>query len=159
MSGVPLQSAKDAAKAVAKAMPAGSCLQVAFFDSAVTDAVPLGLVDPSVAGTQIDAVTAGGGTEFVTPLLAGAFAMRRIQGVTDKRVVFLSDGQAPSASVIEAVGKIRDAGATVSTIALGSSADGTLLKKMSDEGKGRFYAVSDPTALSKIFVREVQPTP
>lgn len=159
MSGLPMQSAKDAAKAVAKAMPSGSCLQVAFFDSAVTDAVALGPVDATSATAQIDAVTAGGGTEFVTPLLAGALSARRIEGVTDKRVVFLSDGQAPSASVLEAVGKIRDAGATVSTIALGSSADGALLTKMADAGRGRFYAVADPTSLSRIFVREVQANP
>lgn len=159
MSGLPLQSTKDAAKAVAKAMPSGSCLQVAYFDSAVTDAVPLGLVDASIAATQIDAVTSGGGTEFVTPLESGARSVRRIQGVTDKRVIFLSDGQAPTASVLEAVAKIREAGATVSTVALGTSADGVFLKKMADAGKGRFYAVTDPSALAKIFVREVQPNP
>lgn len=156
MSGLPLQSAKDAAKAVAKALPSGSCLQVAFFDSASTDAVPLAPVDASSAAAQIDAVAAGGGTEFVVPLEAGVRAVRRVQGASDKRVVFLSDGQAPAASVLEAVAKIRDAGATVSTVALGSSADGALLKKMADAGKGRFYAVADPTVLSRIFVKEVQ---
>lgn len=156
MTGLPMQWSKDAAKAVAKAMPPGSCLQVTFFDSAVTDAVALGPVDGASAAVRIDAVTAGGGTEFVAPLESGARSVRRIQGVTDIRVVFLSDGQAPRWSVLEAVATIREAGATVSTIALGSSADGTLLKKMADAGNGRFYTVTDPSALEKTLIREIQ---
>ena len=31
----------------------------------------------------------------------------------------------------------------------------TLLKKMADAGRGRFYAVTDPSALEKILVREI----
>jgi uncharacterized protein with von Willebrand factor type A (vWA) domain len=156
MTGLPMQSTKDAAKAVAKAMPAGSCLQVAFFDSVVTEVVALGPVDGASAAARIDAVTAGGGTEFVAPLEGGVRSVRRVQGVTDIRVVFLSDGLAPRWWVLEAVAAIREAGATVSTIALGSSADGTLLQKMADVGEGRFYAVTDPSALEKILVREIQ---
>ncbi len=155
MTGAPFEATKRAAKAAITALPVGSCVEVAFFDSAVTDLVPLAPVDPSSAAARIDVATPGGGTEFVGALEAGASAMRRVQGATKRRVLFLSDGMAPAQGVLDAVARIRASGATLSTIGLGRDADAALLGKMADGGSGRFYAVMDPASLEKIFVREL----
>lgn len=155
MTGAPFDATKDAAKAAAKALPAGACLEVAFFDSRVTVAVPLGAVDAPAASKSIDTMTPGGGTEFVSALDASVLALHRVAGATTKRVIFLSDGQAPSESVLATVARIRGEGATLSAIALGRAADEKLLRSMADAGKGRFYIVIDPSVLERIFVREI----
>jgi Ca-activated chloride channel family protein len=47
-------------------------------------------------------------------------------------------------------------GITVSAVGLGGGVDATLLKMIADLGGGRFYPVSDPNQLPKIFTRETE---
>ena len=154
MMGGPLAAAKDAVVSAAKALPLGACFEVLAFDSTVADVVPLAPVDPVTTAARVERLSAGGGTEFVAPLERAAASMRRVRGPTLKRVVFLTDGQAPKESVLDAVAHLRLAGATLTTIALGSSTDFNFLHDMADAGHGTVHLVADPNSLAAVFVHE-----
>src|SRR5262249_59106585 len=49
---------------------------------------------------------------------------------------------------------IRDAGETLSTVAVGDDADNPLMGMLASIGGGRFYQVDSPETLPRIFTRE-----
>ena len=73
-----------------------------------------------------------------------------------KRVVFLTDGQAPEADLDGIVSAMVADDIKVTTIAVGDEADHETLKRLADIGQGEFYPVYNPKALPRVLVDSVK---
>ena len=98
---------------------------------------------------------AGGGTRFLPALQATARMLKGAPPKHRRHVIFLSDGQSGRQGVMSAIHVLVRAGATLSTIALGTGADTAYLAKMARAGKGRAYATTT-TALTAVCRKELR---
>jgi Mg-chelatase subunit ChlD len=154
MDGQPLEMAKKAAIAAVDRLRAGDSLAVIAFDSQPTYAVPIGPVSKASATQKIRLIQAGGGTEIFSALDA-AYQKLVITRANRKHIVLLTDGQAPNNGIRDLAMAIRTEGITITTIALGPSADNELLLKIAALACGRNVPVDDPKKLPAIFANEV----
>ncbi|HEY8091718.1 MAG TPA: VWA domain-containing protein [Polyangiaceae bacterium] len=156
MTGLPLEMAKQAAKATADTLAADDLLEVIVFDSQ-----PTRIVRMTPAGhrariqSDIARIQAGGGTE-IFPALDAAYQALSSTRAKKKHVILLTDGQAPQQGIRDLVQAMSAENITVSTVGLGGGVDETLLRMISDTGGGRFYKVADPQSLPRIFTRETE---
>ena len=146
MSGLPLDMAKQAAKATADTLSGDDLLEVIAFDSQPTRIVHM---------TAAKHIQAGGGTE-IFPALDAAYQALSTTRAKKKHVILLTDGQAPQNGIRDLVQAMAAENITVSTVGLGGGVDETLLRMISDVGGGRFYKVADPQSLPRIFTRETE---
>jgi len=156
MTGLPLEMAKQAAKATADTLAADDLLEVIAFDSQPTRIVRM---TPAKHGARIQSdiarIQAGGGTE-IFPALDAAYQALSTTRAKRKHVVLLTDGQAPQNGIRDLVQAMASEEITVTTVGLGGGVDETLLRMVSEVGGGRFYKVSDPESLPRIFTRETE---
>ena len=156
MTGLPLEMAKQAAKATADTLAADDLLEVIAFDSQPTRIVRM---TPAKHGARIQSdiarIQAGGGTE-IFPALDAAYQALSTTRAKRKHVVLLTDGQAPQNGIRDLVQAMAAEEITVTTVGLGGGADETLLRMISEVGGGRFYKVADPESLPRIFTRETE---
>ncbi len=111
--------------------------------------------DPAKLAKLVRSIAPDGGTD-IYPALAMAFEMLRTVDTDRKHVVFLSDGQAPTEGLDELAQAMSNAGITLTTIAVGESADRATLERLADIGKGQFFLVRNPRMLPRILVDAVQ---
>jgi uncharacterized membrane protein/uncharacterized protein YegL len=104
---------------------------------------------------KIAAIEAGGRTLIYPALEQAYFALRSVKARA-KHVILLSDGRTYPDEYEALVGKMVDARITVSSIAVGPSADQELLRNIATWGKGQEYMVADPKELPQIFVKETK---
>jgi len=113
--------------------------------------------DPKRSADLIRAISPGGGT-FLYPAMERAFGM--LQGVDAKikHVIILSDGRSEGdpADGLTIAQRMKDAGISVSTIAVGDEADVQTLRAIATAPKGKFYQVRDPNTLPRVFVKEIR---
>jgi Mg-chelatase subunit ChlD len=156
MTGLPLEMAKQAAKATADTLAGDDLLEVIVFDS-----VPTRIVRMTPAKhrariqNDISRIQAGGGTEIFPALDAAYQALTSVRA-KKKHVILLTDGQAPQGGIRDLVQAMSAENITVSSVGLGGGIDETLLRMISDTGGGRFYKVADPQSLPRIFTRETE---
>ncbi len=156
MSGMPLEMAKQAAKATADTLQADDLLEVIAFDSQPTRVVKMTPAKHRARiQNDISRVQAGGGTEIFSALDAG-YQTLTVTRARRKHVILLTDGQAPQNGIRDLCQQMASEGITISTVGLGTGVDETLLRSMSDLGGGRFYKVLDPQSLPKVFTRETE---
>jgi Mg-chelatase subunit ChlD len=156
MTGLPLEMAKQAAKATADTLAADDLLEVIVFDSLPTRIVRM---TPAKHRARIQSdiarIQAGGGTE-IFPALDAAYQALTATRAKKKHVILLTDGQAPQNGIRDLVQAMAAESITVSTVGLGGGIDETLLRMISEVGGGRFYRVADPQSLPRIFTRETE---
>jgi Ca-activated chloride channel homolog len=156
MTGLPLEMAKQAAKATADTLAGDDLLEVIAFDSAPTRIVRL---TPAKHRARIQSdiarIQAGGGTEIFPALDAAYQALSSVRA-KKKHVILLTDGQAPQGGIRDLVQAMSAEGITVTSVGLGGGIDENLLRMISDVGGGRFYKVADPQSLPRIFTRETE---
>ena len=103
MAGLPLEMAKQAAKATADTLSADDLLEVIAFDAQPTRMVRM---TPAKHRARIQSdiarIQAGGGTE-IFPALDAAYQAFRRPGPSKKHVVLLTDGQAPQTGIRDLV--------------------------------------------------------
>lgn len=156
MTGLPLEMAKQAAKATADALAADDLLEVIAFDSQPTRIVRMTAAKHSARiQNDIARIQAGGGTE-IFPALDAAYQALSTTRAKRKHVVLLTDGQAPQTGIRDLVQAMSAEEITVTTVGLGGGVDEALLRMVSEVGGGRFYKVSDPQSLPRIFTRETE---
>lgn len=156
MTGLPLEMAKQAAKATADALAADDLLEVIAFDSQPTRIVRMTAAKHSARiQNDIARIQAGGGTE-IFPALDAAYQALSTTRAKRKHVVLLTDGQAPQNGIRDLVQAMSAEEITVTTVGLGGGVDEALLRTISEVGGGRFYKVSDPQSLPRIFTRETE---
>lgn len=156
MTGLPLEMAKQAARATAETLAPDDLIEVIAFD-----AQPLRVVHMMAAKHRariqddISHIQAGGGTEIFSALDA-AYQVLSTTRAKRKHVIVLTDGQAPKASIRELVQTMSAENITVTTVGLGGGVDEGLLRMISDVGGGRYYKAADPESLPRIFTRETE---
>jgi uncharacterized membrane protein/uncharacterized protein YegL len=104
---------------------------------------------------KIAAIEPGGHT-LIFPAVEQAYLALRPAKARAKHVVLLSDGRSYPDDYEALVSKMVAARITVSTVAVGPSADPELLRNIAKWGKGRSYQVADAKELPQIFVKEAR---
>jgi len=104
---------------------------------------------------KIAAIEPGGRT-LIFPALEQAYLALRSVKARAKHVVLLSDGRTYPDDYEGLVRKMVEAKMTVSSVAVGASADQELLRDIAKWGKGQEYMVADPKELPQIFVKEAK---
>jgi uncharacterized membrane protein len=104
---------------------------------------------------KIAAIEPGGHT-LIFPAVEQAYLALRTAKARAKHVVLLSDGRSYPADYETLVRKMTDSRITVSSVAVGPSADPELLKNIAAWGKGRSYVVADAKEVPQIFVKEAK---
>jgi Mg-chelatase subunit ChlD len=156
MTGLPLEMAKQAAKATADTLAADDLLEVIAFDSQPTRIVRM---TPAKHRARIQSdiarIQAGGGTEIFPALDAAYQALSSVRA-KKKHVILLTDGQAPQNGIRDLAQAMSAENITVTSVALGNAVDENLLRMIAEVGQGRFYKVADPQSLPRIFTRETE---
>jgi Mg-chelatase subunit ChlD len=156
MTGLPLEMAKQAARATADTLAPDDLLEIIAFDSQPTRIVRM---TPAKHRARIQndiaRIQAGGGTEIFPALDAGYQALSTVRA-KKKHVILLTDGQAPSSGIRDLVQAMAAEEITVTSVGLGGGVDETLLRMIAEVGGGRFYKVADPQSLPRIFTRETE---
>jgi Ca-activated chloride channel family protein len=156
MTGLPLEMAKAAAKATVQVLSPDDLVEVIAFDSAPVRYVKMQPArNRSRIGGEIARIQPGGGTE-IFPALDLAYQDITVVQARRKHVILLSDGRSPTQGILDLVQAMIAESITVTTVGLGESADGELLRGIADAGGGRYHSVPDPNALPRIFTRETE---
>jgi uncharacterized membrane protein len=156
MTGLPLEMAKQAARATVDALSADDLLEVIAFDSTPTRYVKMQPArNRSRIENDIARIQAGGGTE-IFPALDASYQDMSVVQARKKHVILLTDGRASSGGIRDLVQAMAAESITVTTVGLGNEVDDQLLSMIKDFGGGRYHKVPDPGSLPKIFTREAE---
>ena len=154
-----IESAKRAALTSIEALKDDDYVSVIGFDSAPFVIIRMAKVKEvkPIASRRLRNLTAAGRTNLLPALAAARQALNR-SGAGRKHIIILSDGKVPDAGTqyFSEIGRLRKAGVTVSTVALGSEADVPFMKVVSQRGNGAFYHTLDPSKLPQIFLRDIK---
>lgn len=153
MTGLPIELARQAAKAAVELLGPRDTIGVVGFDGqpqVVCEMTSAADVDSVQA--SIDSLVAGGGT-FMYPAMVTAKEMLEATPARIRHMICLSDGMTQPADHESLVEEMADAGITVSTVALGE-ADKQLLSSIAELGHGRYYETNDPANVPQIFTKE-----
>jgi len=147
---------EGAARAIESLQP-DSLVGVITFDSFAHELVPLAPNDDPIATARtVRGIVPNGGTNM-GPALERARRMLNRVDTRIKHVVCLSDGQSAGAEDLgELVAQMRAEGITVSTIAVGDSADFLTLESLAEIGKGTFYQVINAASLPRVLIDSVK---
>lgn len=155
MMGSKMELAKEAAARSIELLRDEDTLGVIAFDSQPWEVVKTGVLkDKKDAIDKVSSIPANGGTEIYSSL---ALAYEKLQDLPlqRKHIILLTDGQsATNSSYEDLLLNGLDKNVTLSTVAIGSDADRTLLEDLSSLGNGRFYDVTDETMIPSILSRE-----
>jgi Ca-activated chloride channel homolog len=154
MTGARMAAAIEGAHAILKSLSDDELIGVISFDSTPQQVTKLRCAkDRTSIDAEIASIVPGGGTQFLPAL---DLAVQQLQSIKAPRrhIVFVSDGFAPSAGVVELVEAAEQEGITVSTVALGADADRKLLARIAAAGRGRAYDVAAPTDLPAVLAKE-----
>jgi Ca-activated chloride channel family protein len=156
MTGLPVEMAKAACKATVSTLQGDDLIEVVAFDSDPTRYVKM---QPARYRSRIQneilRIQPGGGTEIFSALDMAYQDISVVQA-RKKHVILLTDGRAPTRGIKDLVQAMIAESITVTTVGLGSGADGDLLRMIADTGGGRYHHVPDPNSLPKIFTRETE---
>jgi Ca-activated chloride channel homolog len=156
MTGLPLEMAKQAARATVDTLAPDDLIEIIAFDSIPTRYVK---IQPARNRSRIESdiarIQAGGGTE-IFPALDAAYQDMSVVTARKKHVVLLTDGRASGSGIRDLVQAMAAEAITVTTVGLGSEVDDQLLSMIKDFGGGRYHKVPDPNNLPKIFTREAE---
>lgn len=95
----------------------------------------------------------GGGTILASAMAEAASGLAAVEAAT-KHLIILSDGLTREADFPALTRELRELGATVSTVSIGSDADRGLMESIAMEGGGRYYHTDDTGGIPRIFTRE-----
>ncbi len=96
------------------------------------------------------------GHTLIYPAVEQAYLALRNAKARAKHVILLSDGRSYPGEYEALVKKMVQAKITLSSVAVGPSADPELLKNLANWGKGRSYVVADAAQVPEIFVKEAK---
>ncbi|MFD2045788.1 VWA domain-containing protein [Ornithinibacillus salinisoli] len=155
MSGHKIDLAKEAAARSVDLLRNTDTLGFIAFDDQpwqIIDTEPLH--DKEEAIDKIRSITEGGGTEIFTSLQEAYSQLEPLE-LKRKHIILLTDGQSATNGDYSAViSQGLEHNVTLSTVAIGSDADRTLLEDLAEEGTGRFYDVQDASTIPSILSRE-----
>ncbi len=154
MEGMPIELAKQAAKAAVELLSPQDQVAVVAFDGQASIICPMSsAADSSSICSNIDSLAAGGGT-YMYPGMETAYQMLEDTSAKIKHVIILSDGMSQEADHRGLAESMAYSMITVSTVAMGDGADRGLLSSIAELGRGRYYETNDPANVPQIFTRE-----
>lgn len=106
-------------------------------------------INEKVSGLQVE-----GGTD-IRPALAEAVKKIKKSDAAIKHIVLLTDGQDGNTDYKDVIKKINDNEITLSTVAVSSEANYSLLNNLASKGNGRAYYSEDANSLPRIFAQEI----
>lgn len=155
MAGSKIALAREAAARSVELLRDDDTFGFTAFDDRVWEVIPVGpLDDREEVIDQILSIPAGGGTN-IFPGIEKAYEALADLKLQRKHIILLTDGQSempPGYEEIIEAGKNNNV--TLTTVAIGSDADGNLLEDMAESGGGRFYNVIDESTIPAILTRE-----
>jgi uncharacterized membrane protein len=156
MMGEKMQLSKAAAIAAVRSLGNRDMLSVVAFDSTPVPVCRLQQIgNGDRVAAAISRLTADGGTDMYPAFAQVVADMEKAQAAV-KHIIVLTDGQTPPQPFDELVRRARAAKVTVSAVAVGGDAQVPLLTNIAAAGGGRFYAVRNPKAVPRIFMREAR---
>jgi uncharacterized membrane protein len=157
MNGRVMELCKAAAQAAVDALHDRQSVGVLTFDDRYKwDVTPRNVGKNRAEIREAIAAIQPGGDTLIYPALEQAYLGLRGVKASAKHVVLLSDGRSYPDDYEGLVGKMVGAGMTVSSIAVGPSADVELLTNVATWGRGRGYVVQDAKEVTQIFVKEAK---
>lgn len=137
-------------------MPKGDYVSIITFNSVASLLVPIGPNDdPARTASAIRGIRPGGGTRIGTAMQLAAEQVSQVRAQS-RHVIVLTDGLSMDANELPGMAaQIHARGITISTIAVGDSADTETMKKVAEAANGTFYNVVNPNVLPQIFMGEV----
>jgi Mg-chelatase subunit ChlD len=149
-----IQLAAEAASAAVDTLSERDSVGVIAFDDDAHPVVQITNAENKVPiHSAIEAITALGGTNMY-PGIKMAYEWLLQNDAQLKHIIVLSDGESQPGNFRHIARSIRESGITLSTVAVGETADFTMMKMLADAGAGRYYEAGDPQSLSAIFTRE-----
>lgn len=157
MAGASMELCKSAAQAAVDVLTDEQSVGILTFNDGFNWDVPLRNVGRNRDGIRkrISAIGPGGHT-LIYPAVEQAYLALKPAKARAKHVILLSDGRSYPANYEELVQRMVEGRITVSSVAVGPSADPELLANIAKWGKGRSYAVADVKELPQIFVKEAK---
>lgn len=155
MAGERMELAKDAAKASVEVLQPQDQVGIIVFDHAVDTVVRLQPAsNRSRILSAISRIQVRGGTDIALALAEAyeqiAFASARI-----KHIILLSDGISPPKNIFtELIPALRMENITLTVVAVGDGSDAAMLRRMAEQGRGRYYFTNNPYAVPQIFTQE-----
>ena len=159
-----LAMAKEAAIRAASSLGPEDLLGVLMFDEEYEWIVPFqpvsGGADLLNIEQAIATIPAGGGTRIYQALEVSLPAlMARQTGTIARHAVLFTDGRSfdqgkELADYEQLIDTARQAGVTLSTIAIGHDADELLLQQLAEAGRGRYHFAATPEALPELTISE-----
>lgn len=149
-----MQLALEAASTAVDFLSERDFVTVITFDSAAQTVVSLQKVeDKKRIIADIQAIEMGGGTSMYPGIRQGYEALLASEAQI-KHLIVLSDGQSEGGDFPGIARAVRDAGMTLTAVAVGTDSDQQTMKQIADLGGGRFYFTDRADTLPQIFTRE-----
>jgi len=125
------------------------------FDGDPKTVVPLGPIGGNRNRIYEDvlALRPGGGTDMYPAMKAAFDELRGVQAQL-KHMILVTDGMTQPGAFPELAAECVAEKITISSIAIGLSADVQLLQTLATLGEGRFYQTDDPGKIPRIFTKE-----
>ncbi|HEY7915319.1 MAG TPA: VWA domain-containing protein [Blastocatellia bacterium] len=154
MDGIKMEMTREAAQTTIDFLSDRDRIGVVAFDSEANSIFGLTPVEnKEQLKRQISAIEVGGGTNMF-PGIDMAYGWLQSSDAQMKHIIVLSDGQSEPGDFTRIARNARDAGITLTTVAVGDDADVGLMQMLAEVGDGRFYAADRPDMLPRIFTRE-----
>jgi len=153
--------ANEGAALAVETLDKSDFVAVIAFNSAYSLVVPMDRnSDSKLSAQRVRAIGTGGGTNLYPALdYAGSLLTTgEASKASVRHVIILSDGRSEGnpEDGIAIARALKRRGITVSSIAVGDSADGETLAAIAREGGGQYYEVIDPHTLPRVFIREIR---
>ncbi|HKF85621.1 MAG TPA: VWA domain-containing protein, partial [Candidatus Limnocylindrales bacterium] len=148
---------KEAILRAAAALTAQDEFGVVAFDSSahwVVQTAPLGGVTD--LQSQLNAITPDGTTNIFAGLDQAVESLKNAKA-TRRHIILLTDGWSSSGQYDQIIADMKDAGITLSAVGAGGGANEVqLLRKLAQQGGGRYYDAVNPSSIPDIFLKETQ---
>jgi hypothetical protein len=157
MAGTSMELTKTAAQAAVDVLTDEQSVGILTFNDKFAWDVPVTNVGKNrdTIRAKISEIGPGGHT-LIYPAVEQAYLALRNAKARAKHVILLSDGRSYPGEYETLVEQMVASRITVSTVAVGPSADPELLRNLARWGKGRAYVVADATQVPEIFVKEAK---
>jgi Ca-activated chloride channel family protein len=157
MAGSSMELTKAAAQAAVDVLTDEQSVGILTFNDKFAWDVPVRNVGKNRDSIRRKIAAIGpGGHTLIFPAVEQAYLALRNAKARAKHVILLSDGRSYPGEYESLVQKMVAANITLSSVAVGPSADPELLRNLARWGQGRAYVVADASQVPEIFVKEAR---
>ncbi|MFM9957827.1 MAG: VWA domain-containing protein [Phycisphaerales bacterium] len=113
--------------------------------------------DPRKNADLVRAIGSNGGTNIGGALIVAGQQLDTVRNAGVRHIILLTDGRDDGGRGLPSLAAdIKARGITISTIGVGDDVDVAVLSAVAKAGGGKFYNVTDPSVLPRVFVKEVR---